>query len=136
MLLVPLTAIAADIRPFSSDGCSLFPDGTAEENALWMNCCIVHDLAYWKGGSRQQRLLADEALHQCVQQVGEGEIASVMLAGVRVGGSPYWPSNFRWGYGWPYLRGYKELTPGEKQSVSKRLLELDIMIKVIQEQLK
>jgi len=27
-----------------------------------------------------------------------------MFVGVRVGGTPYLPISFRWGYGWPYLR--------------------------------
>ena len=37
-----------------------------------------------------------------------------MLGGVRVGGSPYWPTQFRWGYGWPYPRGYQALSPDER----------------------
>lgn len=32
-----------------------------------------------------------------------------MLSGVRVGGSPYWPTKFRWGYGWSYPHGYTEV---------------------------
>jgi hypothetical protein len=42
-----------------------------------------------------------------------------MLNGVRVGGTPYLPTSFRWGYGWPYLRGYKVLTAQEKKQVLK-----------------
>lgn len=40
-----------------------------------------------------------------------------MLAGVRVGGTPYLPTMFRWGYGWPYPRGYKALTDEERQQI-------------------
>jgi len=40
-----------------------------------------------------------------------------MLAGVRVGGTPYLPTRFRWGYGWPWPRGYRALTDIERQQV-------------------
>ena len=48
------------------------------------------------------------------------EIAAIMLAGVRVGASPYWPTRFRWGYGWPYFRGYKPLSTSEKRAVKAK----------------
>ncbi|RTE86968.1 FAD-binding oxidoreductase [Aliidiomarina sp. B3213] len=104
---------AAEIRPFTSDGCSAFPDGTFEQNELWLSCCRGHDYTYWKGGTYDQRVAADEELESCVAQVGEPEIAALMLGGVRVGGTPYLPTRFRWGYGWPYPRGYKALTEDE-----------------------
>lgn len=97
---------AEEIKPFTSDGCSAFPDGTYAQKQLWLACCTVHDKAYWRGGSYQQRLDADLALKSCVADVGEPLVAELMLAGVRVGGSPYWPTQFRWGYGWSYPHGY------------------------------
>ncbi|MGH1471820.1 MAG: hypothetical protein ACRBCS_11540 [Cellvibrionaceae bacterium] len=108
------------LRPFISDGCSAFPDGTLAQKQLWLSCCTDHDRAYWLGGSYSQRQFADKALRQCVAQVGEPEIALLMLAGVRVGGSPFWISPFRWGYGWPYFdgwlpRGYKDLSANDKR---------------------
>jgi len=111
---------AAQLQPFTSDGCSMFPDGTLFQQKLWLQCCTAHDQAYWLGGTYEQRMLADQALGQCVAQVGEKEVADLMLAGVRVGGSPYWITPYRWGYGWPYWdgwrpRGYKELDEGEQK---------------------
>lgn len=94
------------IKPFTSDGCSKFPDGTLQQETLWLSCCTEHDKAYWQGGSYQQRLDADLELRQCVSRVGEPTIAKLMLLGVRVGGSPYFPTSFRWGYGWSYPHGY------------------------------
>ena len=44
-----------------------------------------------------------------------------MLAGVRVGGSPLYPTTFRWGYGWPYPKYYGELTTEEMAQVNERL---------------
>ncbi len=120
-LLIPSNASAGDLQPFTSDGCSAFPDGTIVEKSLWRKCCVEHDKAYWAGGSVNMRKQADVALKVCVAQVGEPEIAKLMLAGVRVGGSPYWPTSFRWGYGWPYLRGYKELTAEEKAMVENEM---------------
>lgn len=102
------------IRPFTSDGCSAWPDGTLKEKQLWLSCCTTHDRAYWQGGTYQQRLAADQTLRDCVAELGKPEIAVVMLGGVRVGGSPYWPTTFRWGYGWNWLRGYKAITEQER----------------------
>ena len=114
-----LSACADDeaIRPFTSDGCSAFPDGTFAQKTLWLSCCTTHDIAYWQGGTHEQRLQADKALRVCVEEVGEPAIAALMLAGVRVGGTPYLPTKFRWSYGWPYPRGYKALSESEMKQV-------------------
>ncbi|NQY27003.1 MAG: hypothetical protein HRT92_07480 [Piscirickettsiaceae bacterium] len=98
---------AEEIAPFTSDGCSSFPDGTLNQQQLWLSCCTEHDKSYWRGGSYQQRLEADLLLRECVTAVGQPIIAELMLKGVRVGGSPYWPTQFRWGYGWPYPHSYQ-----------------------------
>lgn len=108
---------ANELKPFKSDGCSLFPDGTSNQQKLWLACCVAHDFDYWQGGTAMQREQSDARLKQCVKEVGEPIIASMMLAGVRVGGSPYLPTPFRWGYGWPYPRGYKVLSESERQQV-------------------
>lgn len=106
-------ASGEDLKPFKSDGCSAFPDGTSEQKDLWQLCCVAHDYAYWQGGTKQQRLDADEALQNCVSDSGEPGIGSLMRFGVRIGGSPYWPTPFRWGFGWPYPRAYGELSEEE-----------------------
>ena len=116
-----ISAHAGKIKPFTSDGCSSFPDGTYQQNQLWLNCCKAHDFAYWQGGTYQQRLDADKELKECVAKVGEPEIALLMLAGVRVGGTPFLPTTFRWGYGWSYPRFYGELTKEEKQQIEESI---------------
>jgi hypothetical protein len=118
VLLTPVAATAATLRPFESDGCSSFPDGTFQQNELWLGCCIDHDYAYWKGGTYEERVAADRTLRDCVTAVGEPAIAQLMLAGVRVGGTPYLPTRFRWGYGWPFPRGYKALSAEELAQVN------------------
>lgn len=112
-------ALAGELKPFVSDGCSAFPDGTSKQQQLWLKCCTAHDYAYWKGGTYKERLESDVELKNCVARVGEKEVALVMLAGVRVGGSPFFPTKFRWGYGWPYPRMYAPLSEEELDLVKK-----------------
>jgi hypothetical protein len=119
--MLTTNVMSGELRPFTSDGCSAFPNGTLEQNQLWLHCCRAHDFAYWKGGSYEQRSIADQKLKTCVADVGEEHVASLMLAGVRVGGTPFLPTPFRWGYGWPYPKLYGELTQEEKAQV-KRLM--------------
>ena len=88
-LLFSISIDADTLKPFFSDGCSAFPDGTFKQNELWLSCCRQHDFEYWKGGTYQERLDSDKKLRQCVSKVGEPEIAILMLAGVRVGGGSF-----------------------------------------------
>ncbi len=82
---------------FTTDGCSRWPDGT------WGGCCVRHDIAYWCGGTFDQRMEADRALQQCVREKTDSRsLGCMMRAGVFVGGAQYLPTSFRWGYGWPW----------------------------------
>jgi len=121
LICFSLTVNAQDIKPFSTDGCSLFPDGMPNDRTRWQTCCIQHDIQYWQGGSQEQRIRSDQELLHCVKKTGQEKIARLMHQGVRLGGAPWWPAPYRWGYGWPYLRGYKPLTQQEKQSVQRAL---------------
>jgi hypothetical protein len=136
LLFIPCIAVGGDLKPFTTDACSSFPNGNIEHQSLWASCCVRHDLAYWKGGTYEERLEADNNLAACVSQVGEPEIAALMLAGVRVGGSPYYPTPYRWGYGWPYPRGYGALSKEEKQEVREKLDYFRLMISTLYEELK
>lgn len=119
LLLVSGMLQADTLKPFTSDGCSAFPDGTIDQKYLWLKCCQRHDFDYWQGGTYQQRLASDQQLKKCVSEVGEPTIAALMLAGVRVGGTPYLPTSFRWGYGWNYPRLYGKLSIEELAQVAK-----------------
>ena len=117
----PFDALAADLRPFTSDGCSLFPDGTIKDRTKWCDCCLSHDLAYWQGGTAGERKKADEALRDCVlDRTKDKGLSETMYLGVRAGGHPAFPTWYRWGYGWPYERGYKPLSDAEKERVRER----------------
>jgi len=110
------------LRPFSSDGCSLFPDQSLIAGDDWCSCCFEHDIAYWRGGTREEREAADSSLKTCIREkTGNEALASLMHEGVRLGGSPYFYNWYRWGYGWDYDRKYQALTP-EEDELADRLL--------------
>jgi hypothetical protein len=111
-----------EISDFTSDGCTLFPDSSLILKKDWCDCCFEHDIAYWQGGTKEERLKADEALRDCVlEKTGNEKLANVIYSGVRFGGSPYFYNWYRWGYGWHYDRKYKELNEEEKKQVEKKL---------------
>jgi hypothetical protein len=83
-------------EPFVSDGCSWWFDGD------WVACCVGHDLSYWRGGTRDERHAADQAMKACVAGQGRVALSHLMYFGVRVGGVWWLPTPFRWGFGWPY----------------------------------
>lgn len=93
------------IRPFQTDGCTLCPDGS------WRDACVQHDVAYWRGGTMAERWRSDVMLFKGVRERTNFLWASVMFTGVRIGGFPYWPLSWRWGFGWDYGKGYETLTP-------------------------
>ena len=109
-----------ELHPFASDGCSLFPDASLISSDDWCSCCFQHDLAYWRGGTAEERKAADQQLRDCVQQkTGNQALATMMYDGVRFGGSPYFYNWYRWGYGWSYDRKYQALTPEEKEQADQ-----------------
>lgn len=88
------------------DGCSMAPDFN------FARCCDEHDARYWRGGSAEERALADAEFGQCVAAKNHPVLARLYYFGVRVGGTPYLPTPWRWGFGWPYTHGYDVEAPG------------------------
>ncbi len=128
LLLAVAPAIAGDLKPFATDGCSLWIDGPPDRPNLWRHCCVAHDLAYWIGGTRAQRKQADIVLKQCIKDAQQPLIADPTYHGVRLGGGPYWPSTYRWGYGWDYFsadrlwpRGYKTPSAAEQTQIALQM---------------
>ncbi len=113
--------ISKQLRPFSSDGCSKWPDGTRERPNAWLVCCFNHDKAYWLGGTKEDKLKADSELRSCVEENFSASMGILMYLGVSVGGIPDYKTDYRWGFGWTYDRGYLNLTEKEKQYATKLL---------------
>jgi len=118
LALVSCATRPEGLTEFRSDGCSSFPDGTRSHPNKWLSPCIQHDFAYWQGGTWEQRVEADLELKRAVIEGGNPVVARLIYLGVRLGGSPWWPTSWRWGFGWPYPRGYQELSEDEKRQVT------------------
>lgn len=129
LFLFPLSNLvqANELKPFKTDGCSMWIDGPPTYPNLWRHCCVLHDFAYWQGGSKEQRTIADNVIQACVLEAAESKgMANYMHGMIRWGGSPYWISLYRWGYGWDYWdgmkpRGYKIPTIEEQQMINEKL---------------
>jgi hypothetical protein len=88
---------------YTTDGCSRWPDDS------WLICCVVHDISYWCGGSDIDRKEADQELMRCVNS-RMNIMGNIMYLGIRIGGSPWYPTPWRWGYGWDgWPRNYEQL---------------------------
>lgn len=121
------------LRPFSTDGCSYSPDNIPfDKTHNWVHCCIKHDLAYWIGGSSKLKDIADKELGECVAKNSTQTIGRLYEESVKVGGTPYIFTTFRWGYGWNKIRGYKNVSPTEfKQAQSLYGENLEVLEKLI-----
>ncbi len=137
-----LLKVSKDAIPsaFVTDGCSggmslIWPELSRQFPALkgelgdalpWKSCCISHDRVYHNAGASQTaknsfeaRVGADQALHQCVANLGVSMpkytvefdvLANAMYAAVRLGGAPCSSLSWRWGYGFPACHiGYQLL---------------------------
>lgn len=79
-----------------SDGCTLI--GGDE----FKPCCVVHDREYFFGGTVKERRKADNRLFKCIRErktLGARLAAPFIWLGVRIGGLPFLPTPFRWGFG-------------------------------------
>lgn len=120
ILTISVSFSAYSLESFSSDGCSMYPDGTIHEPYMWAHCCFVHDISYWMGGTRDEREIADEELMACVGETTHLTHGQIVELGVRAGGAPYsiWP--WRWGFGHGEIRPYGPLTREEVEQVAQK----------------
>ncbi|WP_413560586.1 hypothetical protein [Bdellovibrio sp. HCB209] len=109
------------IQPFTSDGCSMSPNGPRAKPNGFLECCVNHDLAYWQGGTLEQKQTADLALQACITENSNEKIGKVFYEAVSLGGGPQFNTSFRWGYGWPKRRTYEALNHTERKSVEQEL---------------
>lgn len=134
LLTAAQASYASQLKPFTTDGCSMWVDGTPDNPNRWRHCCVAHDRDYWLGGSEAKRQAADERLRTCVADIGEKGMGSYLYVNVRWGGSPFWMTPYRWGYGWDYMegdkpRGYREPSAEELILVEALLPSADATVK-------
>lgn len=108
------------IKDFTTDGCSMSPDGTLDQPLAFLDCCIEHDVSYWQGGSAWKRRKADREFKACLKEVAPKAVAKLYYKAVRVNGGPYSIAHYRWGYGWPIGMGYRSLNEEQLQSAQEK----------------
>ena len=101
---------ASDLRPFKTDYCTAFPEGTISQPDLWKHCCLIHDLHFWAGGTRKERDLMDINFKECIAETGMPRTAEMMYQAVRAGShSPFQFKGKHWGNGWREKAYYEKL---------------------------
>ena len=96
-------------QPVWSDGCSvpaLLRLVMPVETEAARTACIVHDEAYYYGGSEDDRRHADERLREALIAAGMAPWrARVYYGSVRVGGGPEWRvKGVSWSFGGEYFQ--------------------------------
>ena len=115
------------LKPFATDGCTLFVDGTPRKPGLWRSCCVTHDLRYWFGGSQMDMDSADLSLKSCVQNLAGESWARTIYTGVRAGHYSPIKNKTAWSWGWVTKREKIPLNEMEiiVAKAELRLLKLD-----------
>jgi len=89
--------LTIQIEPWKDE----FSDGCSGPNVEWLTrwfhsifepdrqCCVAHDKAYYYGGSRKDRLSADQQFQQCLMEHGMNRAdAYLYFRAVRLFGRP------------------------------------------------
>lgn len=98
VLLSAPSEASEDFKPFLTDYCTSYPEGTRAKPDLWKHCCEEHDLFFWGGGSLEDRKATDLRLKSCVEATGERVQARLIYAAVSLGGrSPIRFKTKQWG---------------------------------------
>jgi len=101
LIYLEQTQLPIPPRPFTHDGCTLFPDQFLGYD--FRPACLQHDIAYWAGGSDWHRAEADLAFATAISETGAlGHVLSpfMYLATRQLGDS--WITHslgVQWGYG-------------------------------------
>lgn len=87
---------------FYHDGCTAFPDHLPGHN--FYDACLNHDIAYWLGGTEEERKRANTQLIADIRTTGPlgPVLAPIMYVAVQYGGNNWFSHQIgsEWGYGW------------------------------------
>lgn len=114
------------LKPFETDGCTMFTEGPASQPKLWAHCCFEHDLRYWFGGTAANVDFADLELKACVKEVAGENWAKLIYKGVRAGHSSPVKSKYSWSWGWVQPRELSELSEAEIAYIKEELQKLPL----------
>lgn len=128
LLLVSLDANSkAGLKPFYTDGCTMFVDQNNDNSKNWRHCCVNHDLRYWFGGESKDKDISDLDLKACVTEAANEKLANLMYKAIRLGNLSPIKHKTHWGWGW-YTKMKKNapLTDDQKNIVKVELKKLDL----------
>lgn len=116
--LLTLTSYGAkaQLHNFETDNCTMFIDGPPGSPVLWKDCCVLHDLRYWFGGSQNDMNQADMRLKNCVEKKAGTFWAKLIYQGVRAGHYSPIKNKYQWSWGW--------ITPREKKFLNQEEIDL------------
>lgn len=109
-----VTSLPKPYKDGCSGGMSWFYRNVLGKVPAWEGCCDTHDKVYGPGGTSNQKAAADWALYECVRDTDNRATAGLMLVAVAIGGQPFFPMGWRWGYerdygvSWWYARAPAE----------------------------
>jgi hypothetical protein len=134
-LATPVAAQArmGTLKPYVTDGCTGFAEGTKKDPNLWAHCCAEHDLRYWFGGSDDDMDYADLSLRACVREVAGEKWARIIYDGVIAGHSSPIKNKYHWSWGWKPKRKNLPLTEDEIDYVKVELHRLPMDPESIEE---
>jgi hypothetical protein len=126
LVVAPASAssLKNSLKPFETDGCTMFVDGPPDKPELWKHCCVEHDMRYWFGGDMLDRDQTDLQLRSCVQVVAGASWAELIYLGVRAGHRSPIKNKTQWSWGWSEARQNTKLTPAETEYVISELRRL------------
>lgn len=125
-----------ELKPFFTDGCTMFVDGTKERPDLWRHCCVEHDLRYWFGGSQKDLDSTDLRLKSCVNEVAGPTWAELIYTGVRMGHHSPVKNKTHWSWGWTKERANTALNTEEVKYIIDELHRLPLDPEMIERFIK
>jgi hypothetical protein len=122
LLLMPMITFADDLTHFKTDYCTNYPEGTPSKPTLWKNCCLMHDLFFWAGGTKAERNETDHGLFNCVLNTGSPVNARIIYYGVRFGSmSPIKYPDKKWNNGWRSRPDFQALTMKDVEKIEAEI---------------
>ena len=82
---------------FTTDACTMFPNKI--DGIDLTDICIEHDMAYWAGGTEEQRRMADIKMRKAVSEKSKF-LGEIMYFLSRITGNAKCPFPQKWGYGY------------------------------------